>query len=194
MAMHNRSQNGEVTSFGCIGEVSHRTELTGDIKDYSSTNSRKTNEYIKKIQNAFSLALIFTTFEPKGFKYVFSTIGLCTSPAGNFSYNSDNRPHGMVSIEDCHLERLKMWYHLLKNNELKTVELPLRKLSQAVFERKNPTDSFIDAITALEGMFGAQGETLFKVSTSVSRFLYDSFSLIDLPRKLENIFDSLTMI
>ncbi|MDH5933247.1 HEPN domain-containing protein [Vibrio splendidus] len=175
MAMHNRSQNGEVTSFGCIGEINHRTRLIGDVKDYSGPNSRKTNEYVNKIENAFSLALIFTTFEPKGFKYVFSTMGLCTSSAGNFSYTSDNKPHGMLSIEKGHLDRLDMWYQLLKNTDLKTVELPLRKLSQAVFERKNSTDSFIDAITALEGMFGAQGETLFKVSTSVSRFLYDSF-------------------
>lgn len=175
MAMYNRNQQGEITSFGCVGEIIHRTKLTDEVKDYSSSNSRMTNEYIKKIENAFSLALIFTTFEPKGFKYVFSTMGLCTSPAGNFSYNSDNRPHGMLSIKECHIEKLGMWYHMLKNTDLKTVELPLRKLSQAVFERKNPTDSFIDAITALEGMFGAQGETLFKVSTSVSRFLYDSF-------------------
>ncbi|WP_023603806.1 HEPN domain-containing protein [Aliivibrio logei] len=175
MALSNRNEQGVISSYGCIAEITHRTNFIDEIKDYSSSNSKLSIYYINKYQEAFKLALIFTTFETKGFKYVFSTMGHCTSGVGNHTYSRDARPSGYISIEYSQLPTLRYWYGLLLKQDLKTVALPIRKISQAIFERNNEEDSFIDAITALEGLFGAQGETLFKVSTSVSLFLYDTY-------------------
>jgi hypothetical protein len=167
-----RIQNGkDLLSTGCVADIQHKHKIIDEVRNYSSDSSQVYFDYQDKIKDAFRLAVIFSTRENRGFKFTFHENGFPLVSVGNYSTTSDNKPNGCIRISKVHLASIEYWYDLLLKSDLKSVKIPLRKIAQAIFERRNHEDALIDAVTAMESIFGAKGETMFKVTVTVARFL-----------------------
>jgi hypothetical protein len=65
------------------------------------------------------------------------------------------------------------WANDIRKVNWQHLELAIGRINMAVAGRMNPTDSFIDAVIALESLFGAAAETTFRISAAVAKLFED---------------------
>jgi hypothetical protein len=79
-----------------------------------------------------------------------------------------------VGLEEAH--DVEAWCERVSNLYSKELWLPTTRLLRAIRERDTPDDTLIDAVIALESLFGAgeESETRFRVSAATAKLLAES--------------------
>jgi hypothetical protein len=67
--------------------------------------------------------------------------------------------------------RIGEWNKVLEGAKDEPIRIAIRRLLSALAERDNPADSFVDAIIALENLFGERSEVGLSVAASVARLI-----------------------
>lgn len=90
-------------------------------------------------------------------------------PAWNDTRQTPNlMPRRLTHAE---LESWKIWTRLTRDHRTPGIAVSVRRMLQALSERRNPEDVLVDAVIVWENLFGAQQETTHRVSTALAWLL-----------------------
>jgi hypothetical protein len=102
-------------------------------------------------------------------------------------YIPDSLAHGGISswdpgfasvptfeLGEDHFDRVREWHALVKDKNLPSLDIGMRRLLSASTMRTDPIDAFVDAVICWENLFGVQTETTFRVTGSVAKLLEPS--------------------
>lgn len=84
---------------------------------------------------------------------------------------------GSWAISPDQLTAIEAWTGLIEKNYHRSLEVARDRIIKAVAHSQHPADGLIDAVIALENLFGtssAQGELIFRISTGCAWLLEDS--------------------
>lgn len=165
---HSGGDAGEYS--GHVFEIFHSTKITFASGNTNTGNSSETHRVQETKLQKLRFAVVFSSLANRGPVPTFHEVGFPLISPGNFGI-SDGNPGEYIQIDETTKEKLVDWYCVLSDKDLKKVHTPLKRLQYAIFERRNPEDSIVDAIIAWEGMFSEAFETTFKVTGSMAKFL-----------------------
>jgi hypothetical protein len=108
-----------------------------------------------------------------------------------FQYGLRETRHTAAKVGDSQLPRLKTWMKTIEERYDSALDLPTRRLLTAVTERLNPEDGLVDAMIALESLFGTgRGEIRFRLSVALAWLLgTDHESRRDFQKQVKDLYD-----
>lgn len=183
---HSNSEGGEYS--GHVFEVFHSTKISSTNGNTNTGNSTETNQVQEIELQKLRFAVVFSLLANHGPVPTFFEVGFPLINPGNFGH-SDGSPGDYILIDEGSKVKLVDWYGVLSNKDLEQVRTPLKRLQYAVFERRNPEDAIVDAIIAWEGMFGEKGETRFKLTASIAKFLHSGSEREKQLGRLKKLYD-----
>jgi hypothetical protein len=132
----------------------------------SSYSDHDTTEYVKHIR----MSIVFSSKNVHSpFEETFYDLNL---PLLKHLYYKRQIKKGSIGIINTeNRQEIASWIETFKNADLSFVSVPLKRLRYAIFERRQPEDSLLDAFIAWEGMFSGRTETTFQVAGSIAKFL-----------------------
>lgn len=164
--------DGEQYFSGHVLEIRHKLAISEPTATKSYTMNRAVYNEQDRLLDSLKFAVIFTLHEDRGISTGFSESGFPLIQPGNYSHG-DRNPHKYLTISGKDAEDISSWFSCLSETDLTHVQVPLKRLKYAIFERHQSEDSIVDAIIAWEGMFSEAFETTFKVTGSISKYLCD---------------------
>lgn len=171
---------------GCILELKQKVKGKALPSDFKSSSFHN-DEISKTIQN-LKYSLVFSlnqSYAPM--KETFIDVDLPMFSL--YPYFHDDRSAGGSVMTNTQLRELKEWFNLINSIELNYVKVPLKRLQYAIFGRKDPEDSILDAFIAWEGMFSESFETTFQVTGTIAKFLEDDeIKRRDLLKRLKDLY------
>jgi hypothetical protein len=173
IAVRHHVGDGEEYLSGHVFEIQHKLTLLKIGTDATCTMSEVALHEQNRLLDNLRFSLIFTLLEDKGINIVFSENGFPLMHPGNLYLVRRNPYDYFKTISSKDIEGIRSWFARLSTIELSSVEVPIKRLKYAIFERSQPEDSIVDAIIAWEGMFSEAFETSFKVTGSISKYLRD---------------------
>lgn len=165
--------DGEKYSSGHVFEVRHKMAVSDPVATKIRMISRAVYNEQDRLLDSLKFAIIFTLLEDRGIGTGFSESGFPLIQPGNYSYGDRSPYKHLTKISDKDTEDIVGWFTCLAESDLSHVQVPLKRLKYAIFERHQSEDSIVDAIIAWEGMFSEAFETTFKVTGSISKYLID---------------------
>ena len=178
---------------GCVVEVKHKTKI---VSNKSEMNYIMTEKIIGKQDNILDcvkFSIVFSIMSDRAADSTFYESGFPLVIPGNYS-SSRERPSYFTEVYPKNLDDIGAWFQLLCNKDLSKVKVPLSRLKYAIFERSQAEDSIVDAIIAWEGMFSEAFETTFKVTGSISKFLYESTNRSKFYNRLKDLYNLRSVI
>jgi len=95
-----------------------------------------------------------------------------TKPGGQTSWGGATpEGPGSYDIPGERLEEIFRTHQLLSEKHPDSLNVAMRRVLQAVSERLDPTDAFIDAVVVWENCFGVTPETTFRVTAAIAKLL-----------------------
>jgi hypothetical protein len=173
---------------GHILEVTHTTKLCSHQANCNTTNSMEASRFQQDILEKVLFSLIFSSESTRGPSPSFFEIGFPLINPGNFGH-LDQYPAEYLLLDQTASDAAKNWFSILRDKPIGRVKIPLQRLKYAIFERRNPEDAIVDAITAWEGMFSQAYETTFKVTGSLAKYLSDSANRPEMLKRLKGLYD-----
>ncbi|EOX3391848.1 hypothetical protein ACPFUO_003468 [Vibrio cholerae] len=155
---------------GHIFDVKHKTKLAEVDADKIYAVNKKVYDIQEKALDSLKLALVFALKEDRGIAAGFSESGFPLNQPGNYSIG-DQRPGKYLTITLDQVGSIQEWFHRFYSTDLECINVPLKRLKYAIFERSHAEDAIVDAIISWEGMFSEAFETSFKVTGSISKYL-----------------------
>ena len=138
-------------------------------------NDDPQRDYLWSRAEDTSLGLLLAAQEPVPISYGSTTIVDPTSHNFSVSFSSGGQrplpPRALSADESAGVET---WVRLVDSAKDKPIRLARRRVLRAVGRREDAEDGLIDAVIALENLFGAQGELTFRISASVAKLLKES--------------------
>jgi hypothetical protein len=181
------SGDGEKYYSGHVFEIRHKMAISEPAATKSYTMNRAVYNEQDRLLDSLKFAIIFTLLEDRGISTGFSESGFPLIQPGNYSHG-DRSPHKHLTISDKDTEDITGWFTCLTESDLSHVQVPLKRLKYAIFERHQSEDSIVDAIIAWEGMFSEAFETTFKVTGSISKYLIDKDDREDFLSRLKKLY------
>ncbi|WP_462151457.1 hypothetical protein [Pseudoalteromonas xiamenensis] len=172
---------------GHVFEILHKLAIRESTATKSYTMNRAVYDEQDRLIDSFKFAVIFTLLEDRGISTGFSESGFPLIQPGNYS-NGDRRPLKYLTINAKDAEDVSSWFSCLSETDLSHVQVPLKRLKYAIFERHQSEDSIVDAIISWEGMFSEAFETTFKVTGSISKYLSDKESREEFLSRLKKLY------
>lgn len=182
------SEEGQYLS-GTIVEVINKTKLGSLNIDTNYHFSEEMANHQHNILNNIKFSLLFTLEEDQGITSSVYESGFPLVIPGNYSFN-DNSPQKHLILNENKVEKFRSWFELINKAELSFVQIPLKRLEYAIFQRRMPEDAIVDAIIAWEGMFSEAFETTFKVTGTIAKYLKeqpDREAFLNRIKKLYNL-------
>src|SRR5262249_4505530 len=82
------------------------------------------------------------------------------------------------------------WTRAVQEHRTPEVDIAVRRMLMALNERRRPEDMLVDAVVVWENLFGATGETVFRVSSAIAWLLgEDSGDRRALQKEYKTIYD-----
>lgn len=155
---------------GHVFDIKHKTKLEKVEADKTYAVNKEVYNVQEKALDSLKLALVFALKEDRGIARGFSESGFPLIQPGNYSIG-DQRPGKYLTITQGQVGSIQEWFYRLYNTDLESINVPLKRLKYAIFERSHAEDAIVDAIISWEGMFSEAFETSFKVTGSISKYL-----------------------
>jgi hypothetical protein len=80
-------------------------------------------------------------------------------------------PLGVWKCTDDEFASIARWGQLIELGLHDRIRAPIRRTLSALTSRDDPMDSFVDAVIALDGLFGTGAQVSFSVPASISRLV-----------------------
>ncbi|MBB3698177.1 hypothetical protein KMW28_17525 [Flammeovirga yaeyamensis] len=176
LGIHTKSVGVKHTTHisGGILKVIHNTRIEALDSDVSNGLTNDQHDHQNKIVDAFKFALIFAYNETDGISACIFESGF---PLLDLEYISNrDRPKKYYRVKSEDIPKIIEWFDLFYNNDIKSLEITLKRLESAIFANKTPEDSIVDAFIAWESMFSGRGDTTIKVTGSIAKFLKNDFT------------------
>lgn len=164
------NRDGVKNVIGCILEIECNVKLIDIEEDFNGSYYPSLEEKFNAKLELLQDALIFAKNLTQGFGVTFIESGFPLLLPGNYSIVNPVL-NGHILIEEDNVKEIMNWYKLLNKANSTNVKVSLRRLRSAIFDRKDPEDSIIDAVICLESMFSEAFETTLKVTGSVSKYI-----------------------
>lgn len=157
---------------GTVLELKQKVKAKIDPEPVSS--STFSIPEIDLIASFLKFAIVFATeLEHPPFNETFFDIGLPLyhKPA----FIQEIIKGGMSIIDKKNYTEIQDWLALLKKSDLSHLNVSLKRLQYAIFERRETEDALLDAFIAWESMFSGKTETVFQVTGSIAKFLTENY-------------------
>ncbi len=83
------------------------------------------------------------------------------------------QPLQFTVITTLNKKQVADWFNDLNTYDTSALQVPLKRMQVALFEREVPEDSLLDTFITWEGMFSGKFETTFQVTGAIAKFLED---------------------
>lgn len=103
--------------------------------------------------------------------YIFNLFGINTSANWNGNFQFITRPYA-ASYRD--LVKVDEWCKLIRDTKDEKIRIAIRRVVSSVATRSNFIDGFVDAVIALECLFGGHAEVTLRISGAVAKLLHSS--------------------
>ncbi len=164
--------NGFMVTGSCEYEVKiGKEELESDhAYDAWQSLDKELTSISEKIRLSFALAI--GRDRPLGITLGCILLFDPFKPTGSILWNPQTRYRGNEHIcSEEELENIGCWYRRLCEVDTSSIDVGIRRINLATSSDRNPIDSFVDAVIALENIFGVSTEARFRVSASVAKLL-----------------------
>jgi hypothetical protein len=158
---------------GHILEILHQTKILSCNTSVNSGYGQKAFEFQQNLLEKILFSFLFSSNLPHGPASVFSEISFPLLTPGSYTFSNQTSGNFLL-INFQLINDIQNWFSKFHTTDIENIRIPLRRLKYAIFERKNPEDSILDAVIAWEGMFSGSTETTFRVTGSIAKYLKNS--------------------
>ena len=113
------------------------------------------------------------------------------------SWKSNSTASGnAVNLAAIDLDAVDQWLSNIDANDINPVRIALRRIFDAVTERRNAADGFVDIVIACESLFGGNAELSFRISTAMAKLIEpnDPTKRRDLQKTIKKLYDKRSKI
>ena len=168
-----RETSSILSNDGIAGAVIEfkRTARSIPLKEKNISLAYSDHEVIEFVKH-LKMSIVFTTkLVHSPFEETFYDMNLPLLKNLYFKRPLHSGGVGIINMENR--QQIESWIESFNKVDISTVSVPLKRLRYAIFERRQPEDSLLDAFIAWEGMFSGKTETTFQVAGSIAKFLED---------------------
>lgn len=151
-------------------------EPGGDPQKYFKRTIGKMESTQKSQQKDIDLVRLAVLFASTGDEFLSmaerASFTLVPSSAGGVSYTRFVLSHvPVVELDDKRTKEAVTWAAIITKEHPDSLDIGARRLLQAVSERIDAIDGFVDAVVTWENVFGTKQETVFRVTASLAKIL-----------------------
>jgi hypothetical protein len=135
----------------------------------------RTAEWLESLRLGLALA-IADLDEPMNVVPSWQTFIDPLGSIGNRSGWDTRQAAGIIprQLSTTQAESWRVWSGHVQKHRRAEVNIAVRRMLMALTERRRPEDMLVDAVVVWENLFGASGETVFRISAALARLLATS--------------------
>lgn len=183
------STNGFILTGSINYYVSFYKESKGDFPKLKETRST-IERYIEQVK--LSIALSQEREEPVSIVRKWDIVFSPFSHGSGVSYNPNRiTPTSIYRIfKEEHYDALIEWYKVVKDVDYSKIKIAINRTVNAISERQDPIDGFLDAIIAIENIFGTNSELSFRISMATAFLLHDTYKeRVEMQTKVNKLYN-----